>query len=85
MTTTQVRAFRGTALAFFGAGIVFLFGLNSTLGITFFVIAIAFMAASTKQGRELAQNRTLMIVLVLVGLIALAGVIAALLLLPKLL
>lgn len=83
MTTNQVRAFRGSAVAFFGAGLAFLLTDNITLGLCFLMIAIAFIASSTKRGSEMAQNRPLLIVMVLAGLILLVGVIAAVFLLPQ--
>jgi hypothetical protein len=83
MTTKQITAFRGTAVAFFGAGLVFFLNDNTTLGLCFFAIALAFLARSTKQGGSLAQERPVIFALVLAGLIVLTVIIAAVMLLPK--
>ena len=83
MTTKQIRAFRGTAVAFFGAGLVFFLSVNTTLGLCFMMIGIAFMVRSTKGGRSIAQERPVFFVLILAGLIVLTVIIAVVFLLPK--
>jgi len=57
MTTKQIHAFRGTAVAFFGAGLVFFLSENTTLGLCFMMIGIAFMVRSTKGTVEIDYSR----------------------------
>jgi len=83
MTTKSVLAFRGSAIAFFGAGVVFLATDNPALGLGLFLVGIAFMVRSTKEVSSIAQERPLFVALILVGLILIALIIAAIYLLPK--
>ena len=85
MTDRSVQAFRGTAVAFFGAGVVFMLAVNTTLGLCFMLLGLAFMIRSTKGGSSLAQERPLLFVLILAGLLVITLVIAAVFLLPNIL
>ena len=57
MTAKSALAFRGSAIAFFGAGVVFLANDNPALGLGLFLVGIAFMVRSTKEGSSIAQER----------------------------
>ena len=83
MTTRSIRAFRGTAVAFFAAGLAFLLTENTVLGLCFMMIGIAFMVRSTKDGSSLAQERPVFFALILAGLLVLTVIIAVIFLLPK--
>ena len=83
MTTKSVRAFRGAAIAFFGAGLVFLVTDNPVLGLGLILVGLTFIVRSTKEGSSMAQERPLFVALILVGLILILVIIAAIYLLPK--
>jgi len=83
MTTKSVRAFRGTAVAFFAAGFLFLLTENSVLGLGLLMLGIAFMVRSTKQGGSIAQEHPLIFALITAALLVITVIFAAALLLPK--
>ena len=83
MTARSVRAFRGAAIAFFGAGLVFLVTDRPAFGLGLFLVGLAFIVRSTKEGSSIAQERPLFVALILVGLILILVIIAAIYLLPK--
>ena len=83
MTARSVRAFRGAAIAFFGAGLVFLVTDRPAFGLGLFLVGLAFIVRSTREGGSIAQERPLFVALVLAGLILLMVIIAAIYLLPK--
>ena len=83
MTVKSALAFRGSAIAFFGAGVVFLANDNPALGLGLFLVGIAFMVRSTKEGSSIAQERPWFVALILAGLALILVIIAAIYLLPK--
>lgn len=83
MTAKSVRAFRGAAIAFFGAGVVFLATDRPAFGLGLFLVGLAFIVRSTREGGSIAQERPLFVALTLAGLILLMVIIAAIYLLPK--
>ena len=83
MTTKSVRAFRGAAIAFFGAGLVFLVTDRPAFGLGLFLVGLAFIVRSTRDGSSIAQKRPLLLALILAGLIVITVIVAAALLLPK--
>jgi len=83
MTAKSVRAFRGAAIAFFGAGVVFLATDRPAFGLGLFLVGLAFIVRSTREGGSIAQERPLLAALIFASLIVLTLLIAWFFLLPK--